>query len=420
MFVDEAKILIKAGDGGDGCVSFHREKYVPTGGPNGGDGGNGGNIIFRVSDGMRTLMDFRRKRQYKAENGKNGQGDNSKGKQGSDIIINVPIGTLIKDFDTDKVIADLNQVGKEKIVLFGGHGGKGNARFATPTRQAPNFAQNGVKVQEIWIKLELKTIADVGLIGFPNVGKSTILSVITSARPKIANYHFTTITPNLGVVEQQGRSFVLADIPGLIEGAYLGNGLGHDFLRHIERTRLLIHVLDMSGSEGRNPIEDFHKINRELEKYSSILRERTQFIVANKMDILGADELLIAFKQEVESEGYQVYPASATTGKGFNELIWDILNALEKLPPVKEYAEELLPDKSVSDAYTIREQDGVYILAGNLIDKITRSINFSDDDSLKYFQRSLRRRGIIAELRKNGVKDGDTIRINDFEFEFLD
>lgn len=419
MFVDEAKILIKAGDGGDGCVSFHREKYVPTGGPNGGDGGNGGNVIFRVNDG-RTLMDFRRKRQYKAENGKNGQGDNSKGKQGSDIIINVPIGTLIKDFDTDKVIADLNQVGKEKIVLFGGHGGKGNARFATPTRQAPNFAQNGVKVQEIWIKLELKTIADVGLIGFPNVGKSTILSVITSARPKIANYHFTTITPNLGVVEQQGRSFVLADIPGLIEGAYLGNGLGHDFLRHIERTRLLIHVLDMSGSEGRNPIEDFHKINRELEKYSSILRERTQFIVANKMDIPGADELLIAFKQEVESEGYQVYPASATTGKGFNELIRDILNALEKLPPVKEYAEELLPDKSVTDAYTIREQDGVYILAGNLIDKITRSINFSDDDSLKYFQRSLRRRGIIAELRKNGVKDGDTIRINDFEFEFLD
>ncbi|HQD42196.1 MAG TPA: GTPase ObgE, partial [Bacillota bacterium] len=336
MFVDMVKIHTAAGNGGHGAVSFRREKYIPAGGPDGGDGGRGGDIVFEADPGMKTLMDFRYKKRYRAENGQNGAGFNKTGKNGEDLVLKVPVGTVIKDFDTGIVIADLTTAGQRVVAARGGKGGKGNARFASAVRQAPTFAESGYDGEERWLVLELKLIADVGLIGFPNVGKSTILSVVTGAKPKIANYPFTTLTPNLGVVALDGdRTFVLADIPGLIEGAHRGVGLGHDFLRHIERTRLLIHVLDVSGSEGRDPLEDFRQVNRELERYSSKLAERPQIVAANKMDLPGAAENLARVREELEKEGYEVFEVSAATNRGLDGLMnraADLIDTMEQQP----------------------------------------------------------------------------------------
>jgi len=423
MFVDVAKVYLKAGNGGDGAVSFRREKYIPNGGPDGGDGGNGGNIVFVVDKGMHTLMDFRHRRSYKAQDGENGGKANRKGKDGDDLIVKVPPGTLVKDFETGRIIADLHQSDTPRVILRGGRGGKGNAHFATATRQAPKFAHRGEKGQERWVVLELKSIADVGLIGFPNVGKSTILSVLTSARPKIADYHFTTITPNLGVVYQEGKSFVLADIPGLVEGAHEGTGLGLEFLRHIERTRVFIHVLDASGYEGRDPLDDFYKINEELLQYKAELIDRPQVIAANKMDIPGAEENIQRIREELEKKGYKVFPVSAVTGKGLRELVWEVVRILDALPPMEPFEEEWeLPDlNQETDAdFEITVDEGVYVVTGSLVDRILSRVNLDDYDSFNYFQRQLRKYGIIDSLREKGIKDNDLVRMGEIEFEFVD
>lgn len=428
MFIDTAKIFIKSGDGGNGAVSFRREKYVPKGGPDGGDAGRGGDVVFVVDSGLRTLMDFRYKKKHVAEKGENGGGNNCHGKDGEDLIIKVPPGTIIKDVETGRVIADLTLENDRVVAARGGRGGKGNARFATPTRQAPNFAEPGQLGEERWVTLELKLLADVGLIGFPNVGKSTILSMVTAARPKIANYHFTTLSPNLGVVEiQGGKSFVLADIPGLIEGAHEGVGLGHEFLRHVERTKVLIHVVDISGVEGRNPIEDFDKINDELKLYSEKLTTKVQVIAANKADIPGAEENFEAFKKEMEDRGYRIFKISAATNSGLRELMLYVSGLLDKIPQ-----EETKYDEEESEAYyklegerdekgyeIVRENDA-YVITGPFVDWIFRKVNINDNESLKYFQKVLRRKGIIDELKNMGIQDGDTVRMNDFEFDFID
>ncbi|MFU0800913.1 MAG: GTPase ObgE [Xylanivirga thermophila] len=423
MFVDIAKIYIKAGDGGNGAISFRREKYVPKGGPDGGNGGNGGNVIFVVNSSLRTLMDFRYKRHFKAEAGQNGQGKDMTGRNGHDLIIEVPPGTTIRDEKTGDILADLMNDGEKKILVYGGKGGRGNAHFATSIRQTPRFAQNGEKGQELWVILELKMIADVGLIGFPNVGKSTILSILTAARPKIANYHFTTLSPNLGVVEiGEGKSFVLADIPGLIEGAHEGVGLGHDFLRHVERTRMLVHVIDASGIEGRNPIEDYYKINQELEKYSSNLGNKPQIVAANKCDLPGANENIKCLIEELSPSDIKVFPVSAAQNKGFRELLHEVVIMLDKLPPPKKFEVEEVDvyyRKQDNTSFEITFDKEVYVVSGPAIDNILRSVNFDDYESLQYFQRMLRRRGIIDALREKGIKDGDTVRIDEFEFEFL-
>ncbi|MGI6705209.1 MAG: GTPase ObgE [Clostridia bacterium] len=423
MFVDLAKVYLKAGNGGDGAVSFRREKYIPNGGPDGGDGGNGGNIVFVVDKGMHTLMDFRHRRSYKAQDGENGGKANRKGKDGDDLIIKVPPGTLVKDFETGRVIADLHRSDTPRVILRGGRGGKGNARFATATRQAPRFAHRGEKGQEVWVVLELKSIADVGLIGFPNVGKSTILSVLTAARPKIADYHFTTIKPNLGVVYQDGKSFILADIPGLVEGAHEGAGLGLDFLRHIERTRVFIHVLDASGYEGRDPLNDFYKINEELFQYKAELCDRPQVIAANKMDIPGAEEKIQRIREELEKKSYKVFPVSAVTGKGLRELVWEIVSILDTLPPLEPFEEEWeLPDaeQETDTGFEIAVEEGVYVVTGPLVDRILSRVNLDDYDSFNYFQRQLRRHGIIDSLREKGITDQDLVRMGEIEFEFMD
>ena len=424
MFVDVAKIFIKGGDGGNGAVSFRREKYIPRGGPDGGDGGDGGNVIFVVDSGMHTLMDFRYRRHYKAESGQNGGNSNRKGRNGKDLYIKVPPGTVIKDIETGRVLADLRYHGQQKVLARGGSGGKGNARFATSTRQAPKFAQPGHKGEERWVFLELKSIADVGLIGFPNVGKSTILSVLTSARPKIANYHFTTLAPNLGVVEvDREHSFILADIPGLIKGAHKGSGLGHDFLRHIERTRLLIHVVDVSGIEGRDPIEDFNIINNELKTYSSKLMQRPQIVVANKCDIPGYEKNLERLKEYLHPKGIKVFPVSAVQKQGFTQLLWEIVEMLKKLPedqPFEDDEVEIYDNIQQEPPFEITMDGDVYVVSGYFIDRLMDSINLNDDDSFQYFQRALRRRGIIDALREKGIKDGDTVRIKDIEFDYYD
>jgi GTP-binding protein len=416
MYVDVAKIFIKGGRGGDGAVSFHREKYVPRGGPDGGDGGDGGDVIFEVDSGMRTLMDFRYKRHYRAQGGQNGRGNNMKGRDGQDLLIKVPPGTLIKNYETGKVLADLMHPKQQKVLARGGGGGRGNARFATPTRQAPRFAQAGEEGQELWVLLELKSIADVGLVGFPNVGKSTILSILTSARPKIADYPFTTITPNLGVVEvDREHSFVLADIPGLIEGAHKGVGLGHGFLRHVERTRMLVHVIDASGIEGRSPLEDYYAINSELCSYSSNLGTLPQIVVANKMDLPGAEENVKLLKEELEHQGVKVLPVSAAYTRGFKELLWEVVKTLEKLPPIESFEDEVeeIEDIAEDESFEITLDGGVYVVSGSIVDRLMASVNLDDYDSLQYFQRMLRRRGIIDALRQKGVRDGDTVRIKD-------
>lgn len=425
MFIDKAKIFIKAGNGGNGAIAFHREKYVAAGGPDGGDGGRGGNVIFRVDLGLTTLMDFRYKRKYVAESGQAGMRNKMNGKRGEDIVISVPQGTVVRDALTGKIIADLYDPDKDVILAKGGNGGWGNAHYATATRQTPNFAKNGQKGDEREVFLELKLLADVGLVGFPNVGKSTILSRTTKADPKIANYHFTTLEPNLGVVDLgEHMSFVLADIPGIIEGASEGVGLGHEFLRHIERTRLLLHVVDASGIEGRNPLEDFAIINSELVKYNLDLENRPQIVAANKTDILQDEEMYKEFCNSLESAGYKVFPISAATGEGLSELMKYVYTELSKLPPIQQFEveldvnEEKFVDKT-DKGFEINIEDGVYVISGSWIEAVGGSINFSDPESLQFFQQALKNRGIIDALVDSGINEGDTVRIGDLEFDFV-
>ncbi|KRQ88156.1 GTPase ObgE [Caloramator mitchellensis] len=422
MFVDVAKIYIKAGDGGHGAVSFRREKYVPFGGPDGGDGGRGGDVVFVVDPGLRTLLDFRYKKKYNASPGESGGASNRFGKDGEDLVIKVPPGTVIKDAETNRIIADLKDEKDKAIVAKGGRGGRGNAKFATPTRQAPNFAEPGMPGEEKWIVLELKLIADVGLIGFPNVGKSTILSMVTGAKPKIANYHFTTLTPNLGVVDLAGvKSFVLADIPGLIEGAHEGAGLGIDFLRHIERTRVLIHVIDVSGIEGRDPVEDFYQINDELKLYNEKLASKPQIIAANKTDIPGSEENIEKLKSEMDKLGLKVFSISAATNQGLKELIQYAAKVLEETPAQEEEIQEWYTPEEKKFTYEIRKaDDGAYEIIGSFVDRLLLSVNIYDTESLKYFHKVLEKRGIIEELKMMGIQDGDLVRMNDFEFEFVE
>lgn len=423
MFIDIAEIYVKAGDGGNGAVSFRREKYIPAGGPDGGDGGDGGDVIFVADEHLRTLTDFRYRKHYKAERGQDGSGKRCAGKKGSDLIIKVPCGTIIRDKETGMVIADLVKDGQTEIIAKGGRGGKGNVHFATSTRQAPNFAKNGTPGEERWIILELKLLADVGLIGFPNVGKSTLLSKVSSARPKIANYHFTTLSPNLGVVSvDAGESFVMADIPGLIEGAHEGVGLGHDFLKHVERTRMLIHVIDVAALDGRNPKEDFHIINKELKKYNEELAKRPQVIAANKIDV--ADEETVKdFTGYMEGLGYKVFPISAATGYGVKELINYVYQMIQTMPEPVVFEPEV--QKTVYKAeeeadFTVEKQNGVFVIDGPWIRNLLRGINFEDRESLQYFQRALKRKGVIQALEDKGIKEGDTVRIgDDLEFDYI-
>ncbi|OQB14146.1 MAG: GTPase ObgE [Firmicutes bacterium ADurb.Bin193] len=416
MFVDIAQITVKAGNGGNGCVSFHREKYVAAGGPDGGDGGDGGSVILCADSSLSTLMDFRYRKKFCAQNGADGRGGKMSGKRGEDLIIRVPKGTLVKDTATGAIIADLSKEGDTFVAAKGGSGGWGNARFATPTRQAPNFAKSGRMGKTREITLELKLIADVGLIGFPNVGKSTILSVVSHARPKIADYHFTTLVPNLGVVRIGDGSMVVADIPGIIEGAHKGAGLGHEFLRHIERTRLLVHVVDVSGSEGRNPIEDFDIINSELSRYSAVLAEKNQVIAANKTDV--STELLAEFTEEMEKRGFKVFAISAAAGKGLNELMNYCYNTLKTIPVPEFDVVEIDEDDAKDESFTVEFTDGVYVVSGDVIYNLVNSTNFDDNESLSYFQRTLRRLGVIDELEKAGIAEGDTVRLFDVEFEY--
>ncbi|MFA5576531.1 MAG: GTPase ObgE [Tissierellaceae bacterium] len=422
MFIDVAKIELKAGKGGDGIVAWRREKYEPSGGPYGGDGGNGGSIILKADEGIRTLMDFRYKRVYKGENGEDGRTKKQFGKAGKDIILKLPVGTLVKDADTGGVIVDLKEKDQTAVIAKGGRGGRGNAKFATATRQAPGFAEPGRKGQERSIVLELKLLADVGLIGFPNVGKSTILSIVSAAKPKIANYHFTTLKPNLGVVRVgEEKSFVIADIPGLIEGAHEGAGLGHEFLRHIERTRILVHVLDISGSEARDPVEDFYKINGELSKYDERLKDKPQLIVANKMDLEGAEEGLDRVKDELESKGYKVYPVSAATGEGIERLkyaIWDLLINTELT--YDTYDEEFVYIEKEEEAIIVKKENGDYIVEGSFVERLLNATYFDNVDSLRYFQEMLRNKGVVDELVRLGIEENDPVFICGYEFEFFE
>ncbi|MEA4938522.1 MAG: GTPase ObgE [Christensenella sp.] len=420
QFVDHAKIVIKAGNGGDGHASFHREKYVAQGGPDGGDGGRGGDLVFYADPHMSTLLDFKFQRFYRAENGAPGQAALSSGKNGKPLVIHVPIGTVVRDIQSGAILADLSEGEKERVILHGGRGGKGNAKFATSTRQAPRFAQPGQKTLEYEVELELKSIADVGLVGLPSVGKSTILSVLTAAKPKIAAYHFTTLSPNLGVASRHNRSFVLADIPGLIEGAAEGAGLGHDFLRHIERTRMLVHVVDISGSELRDPIEDYEKINDELKKFSPLLAEIPQLVAANKTDLPEAEENLAKFRKAYPD--MEVFPVSAATTQGFEALLDRVVQVLDTLPPVLRYEEtDLVEGSAYAPGFHItRGDDGVFEVTGGDVEKLLDTTDPDDEISMRRFQQMLVKNGIIAALREMGAKDGDGIRLGEWEFDFLE
>lgn len=423
MFADTAEILIKAGNGGNGLVSFRREIYVPAGGPDGGDGGKGGDIVFAVDPEVSTLADFKFKRKYFAENGGDGKAKKCSGKNGADLVIGVPEGTVVRDKESGLVLADMTGEKKRVVVAKGGNGGFGNTHFATPVRQAPQFAKSGIKTMEQTVTLELKMIADVGLVGFPNVGKSTILSRVTSCKPKIANYHFTTLQPNLGVVFMgEGRSFVMADIPGIIEGAWQGQGLGHDFLRHIERTRLIIHVIDVSGSEGRNPIDDFNDINNELKLYSDRLAGLPQVVAANKCDIVYDSEKKDEFLSYLKERGVKCFEISAATGQGLTPLMQYVEKRIKDLPPVPVFETELIyGEYELSDEFEItREDDSVYVVSGPFAERLVGSVNFENDESAAYFQRALRRRGIIDALCEAGCHEGDTVRIEDIEFTYMD
>lgn len=429
MFVDQVKIYVKAGNGGDGMVAFRREKFVPNGGPAGGDGGKGADVVFVVDEGLRTLVDFRFKRIFKAEHGEHGMSKSMHGRGAEDLVVKVPQGTIVKDIDTGEIIADLVAHGQRAVIAKSGRGGRGNKRFATPANPAPELSENGEPGQERNVQLELKVLADVGLVGFPSVGKSTLLSVVSAARPKIAAYHFTTIVPNLGMVDAgDGRSFVMADLPGLIEGASQGVGLGHQFLRHIERTRVIVHVIDMSGSEGRVPYEDYMAINNELEQYNLRLMERPQIIVANKMDMPDAEENLNEFKTKI-AEDIPVFPISAVTKTGLRELLLAIADKLETTPefPLNEILEQEDEDtvlyKYVAeepDFEISREPDGTFVLSGAKIERLFTMTNFERDASISRFARQLRAMGVDEALRKRGAKDGDIVRLLDYEFEFMD
>lgn len=423
MFVDTAKIKIKAGDGGDGAVSFHREKYVAAGGPDGGDGGRGGNIVFVADTNLSTLADFRYKRKYFASKGENGKGGRCRGRNAEDLVIRVPLGTLVKEEGTNRLLADVST--KEPyIVAKGGKGGWGNPHFATPVRQVPRFAKPGLPGEEFDVVLELKLLADVGLVGFPNVGKSTLVSVVSQAKPEIANYHFTTITPVLGVVSmEEGSSFVMADIPGLIEGAWQGTGLGHQFLRHVERCRMLVHIVDVSGSEGRDPKEDFKAINNELKKFNPELAERPMVVVGNKCD-MATEGQIADFKAYAEEQGYEFFPIMAAIRYGVDPLLKKITEMLSKLPPIAHYEAEPAPIVTVDDfddhTVAIKNVNGIYTVEADWLLQVMKGINFDDYESLNYFQKVLINGGVIDALRKSGCSDGDTVSIYDVEFDFMD
>lgn len=424
MFIDKARIFVKAGNGGNGAVSFRREKYVPAGGPDGGDGGRGANIIMVADTGLRTLMDFKYKKKYSAQNGEDGSKKKRAGKNGEDLILSVPEGTVIRDEKTGLIIADLKKAGDQAVVARGGYGGKGNQHFANAVRQAPAFAKSGTDGQERWITLELKMIADVGLLGFPNVGKSTFLSVVTSAKPKIANYHFTTLTPNLGVVQtRHGDSFVIADIPGIIEGAADGVGLGHDFLRHVERTKVLVHIVDISGIEGRDPIDDFEKINEELRLYNEKLSTRPQLVVANKSDLLFDESIYENFKKTMEEKGYEVFKMSAATRDGVDQVIDRVSQLLNEVEDVELVSQEELyrPELDVDEDGGLKvqvDENGIYVVTGRELRRIMYSVNFDDMESLQFFQAQMEAKGVFDMLREAGIEDGDTVKIYELEFEF--
>ena len=428
MFVDRVKIYVKGGDGGNGIVAFRREKYVPKGGPAGGDGGKGGDVIFVVDEGLSTLMDFRYQKHFKAPRGENGMPKNQHGKNGKDLFVKVPPGTIVIDDDTGEVLADLVKHGEKLVVAKGGRGGRGNARFATQKNPAPEICEKGEPGEERYILLELKLLADVGLVGFPSVGKSTLLSAVTAAKPKIADYHFTTLAPNLGVVEtEDGRSFVMADLPGLIEGAHLGAGLGLQFLRHIERTRVIVHVIDMAAMEGRDPYEDFLTINRELKEYELRLTERPMIVAANKMDMPGAEENLQYFRKKAGPD-IPVFPISAATRSGLRELLFAIADTLEKTPEFPLILEKPPQDgrivyqfeKPKEDFMITRDSSGAFVVSGEKVEKLFKMTDFSREESVLRFARQLRGMGVDDALRAKGAKDGDLVRILDYEFEFLD
>ena len=420
MFVDKVRIKIKSGNGGNGCVSFHREKYVQAGGPDGGDGGKGGDIVFVASDRMHTLMDFRYKRLFAAENGKDGTNGRRTGLNGADIVIEVPRGTVIRDAESGRILLDMFETDVPRILLKGGKGGFGNQHFATATRQAPNFAKPGERGMELEVMLELMSIADLGLVGFPNVGKSTLLSVITSARPKIANYHFTTLQPNLGICSYNDYSFIVADIPGIVEGASHGIGLGYEFLRHIERTRMLLHVVDISGSEGRDPVEDYKAIMKELEAYGK-LKDKPMIVAANKLDLCADESNLERLRAVLEPEGIPLIPISAATTNGIETLLKTLCSTLKQLPEVQPLSEEpeMEPFKPEL-SFEISREGRAYRVSGSLIEEIIRHVNFGDLDSLNYFHASLRKSGIIDALREAGAGDGDTVIIDNMEFDFTE
>ena len=423
MFIDSAKIKIKAGDGGDGAVAFHREKYVAAGGPDGGDGGRGGSVVFQVDENLSTLADFRYKRKYTAQRGENGRGGRCAGKSAPDLLVKVPRGTLVKDAATGRLLADMSG-DSPQVIAAGGRGGWGNTHFATPTRQAPRFAKPGTPGQELEVLLELKLLADVGLVGFPNVGKSTLVSVVSEAKPNIANYHFTTLPPVLGVVRmQEGKSFVMADIPGLIEGAWQGVGLGHQFLRHVERCRLLVHIVDVAGSEGREPEEDFRVINEELQKFNPELARRPMLVAGNKCD-LATEEQIETFRRFTEEQGYEFFPIMAPIRQGVDELMNAVLARLSQLPPILRYEAEppvLEPVEALSRGKVeITCEDGVYFVKAPWLLKIMNTVNFDETDSLQYFQRVLIQTGVIDALREAGVQEGDTVDLYDLEFDFIE
>lgn len=433
MFVDKAKIYVKGGDGGDGLVAFRRELYVPEGGPAGGDGGKGGDVIFRVDEGLRTLMDFRYQKHFKAPRGEKGRNKTQHGANAEDMIVRVPPGTIVYDDDTGEMLADLTRHGQEVVIAKGGRGGRGNTRFKSPANTAPAIAENGEEGQERWVTLELKVMADVGLVGFPSVGKSTLLSVVSAAQPKIGAYHFTTITPNLGVVKvDDERSFVMADLPGLIEGAHTGIGLGHEFLRHVERTRIIVHVVDMSGMEGRDPFDDWVKIGEELRLYNAKLAERPQIVAANKMDMPESEENLAAFREKLAAErpDIEIMPISSLTRQGISELLYRVADVLDSLPDPSELPEETkeeeehvvyrMEERPSDHEFRITRDNEVYVVESESIEKLLKRTQFASYEAVMRFGRILRNIGVDAELRKRGARDGDTIRIGDFEFEFFE
>ena len=418
-FVDRAPFIAKAGNGGNGCVSFYREKFVQNGGPDGGDGGHGGDVVLLADENMHTLLDFRFRSKYEAESGEGGSGRRCQGKRGQDLIVKVPVGTVVRDKASGVVVADMYEAGRKKVLLRGGRGGWGNMHFATPTRQAPNFAKPGIKTERREFVLELKSIADVGLVGYPNVGKSTILSVVTAARPKIANYHFTTLIPNLGMVRHHGQDFVMADIPGLVEGASEGAGLGHDFLRHVERTRLLLHVIDAAGSEGRDPVEDFEQINQELLRYGD-LAGRPQIVVANKMYLPDGQTGYEMLRDHI-GDRFPIFPVSAATRQGFDKLMDCVAATLAQLPPMTPFTEEEMVPELLEGARFDVERDGtVFVVTGAAVTQLLDSVNFEDEESLNWFHRTLRRAGIIDALRAAGATEGSTVRMDDMEFDFVE